>query len=391
MTAGAHVDTFVRDHLPPREEWPEFCSPCPSCSIPSGSTRRRVARRARRAGLGRAARDRHAAAPIDLRRAARRSEPHRERAGRRASGSSPATACCCAAFNNDVLAACWLAAVKAGCRRGDDDAALARQGAGRRGQRRAGDPCDLRSPLERRAAGTRCRRARRSPRSCSRTTNGRAGWRRSRAAAGDFRERRNGVRRRLHDRVHLRDDRPAEGDDALPSRRAGSLRHVSAVVVPPYTGRHLRRDAAAGVHLRSRRRALVPVACRRVDRAVGEAVTGGTPRCGRRAGRDGAVTAPTSYRAMAPAGRSQANFARCAPASRRARRCRWRRARVGERVGRADHRRDRLDRDAAYLHRRCGRRDPPGLRPASRYPATSRASSTTTARRCRRATSDGSR
>ena len=31
----AHVDTFARDHLPPRDQWPELqLRRCPSCSIP---------------------------------------------------------------------------------------------------------------------------------------------------------------------------------------------------------------------------------------------------------------------------------------------------------------------------------------------------------------------
>ena len=32
------VDTFARDNLPPREQWPEFRFDLPELHIPSGST-----------------------------------------------------------------------------------------------------------------------------------------------------------------------------------------------------------------------------------------------------------------------------------------------------------------------------------------------------------------
>ena len=35
MTASAHLDTFARDNLPPRAQWPDFRSTCRSCNIPS--------------------------------------------------------------------------------------------------------------------------------------------------------------------------------------------------------------------------------------------------------------------------------------------------------------------------------------------------------------------
>ena len=34
MTATAHVDTFARDHLPPREQWPEFLYTLPELEYP---------------------------------------------------------------------------------------------------------------------------------------------------------------------------------------------------------------------------------------------------------------------------------------------------------------------------------------------------------------------
>ena len=57
-------------------------------------------------------------------------------------------------------------------------------------------------------------------------------------------------------------------------------------------------------------------------------------------------------------------------------------ARRARRHRRADHRRDRLDRDAARVHLRGRRRHPARARPAGRYPATGPPCSTTTAARC---------
>ena len=34
MTASAHVDTFARDNLPPREQWPEFLFDLPELQYP---------------------------------------------------------------------------------------------------------------------------------------------------------------------------------------------------------------------------------------------------------------------------------------------------------------------------------------------------------------------
>ena len=34
MTRSAHLDTFARDHLPPREQWPEFLFERPELQFP---------------------------------------------------------------------------------------------------------------------------------------------------------------------------------------------------------------------------------------------------------------------------------------------------------------------------------------------------------------------
>ena len=35
MTETAHLDTFARDHLPPRDEWPEFLYDLPELQYPA--------------------------------------------------------------------------------------------------------------------------------------------------------------------------------------------------------------------------------------------------------------------------------------------------------------------------------------------------------------------
>ncbi|MBV8289028.1 MAG: hypothetical protein JOZ35_19110, partial [Hyphomicrobiales bacterium] len=34
MTASAHLDTFARDHLPPRAQWPDFLFELPELKYP---------------------------------------------------------------------------------------------------------------------------------------------------------------------------------------------------------------------------------------------------------------------------------------------------------------------------------------------------------------------
>ena len=37
MTYTAHVDTFARDNLPPREQWPEFLFALPGAAVPGAA------------------------------------------------------------------------------------------------------------------------------------------------------------------------------------------------------------------------------------------------------------------------------------------------------------------------------------------------------------------
>jgi hypothetical protein len=73
----------------------------------------------------------------------------------------------------------------------------------------------------------------------------------------------------------------AERHDALPSRRDRDVRLLPALVPEAGCRRRLRRHAAACVHVRPRRAALLSDALRRLDRAAREAHARGAARCDR--------------------------------------------------------------------------------------------------------------
>jgi 2-aminobenzoate-CoA ligase len=115
MTATAHVDTFARDRLPPREQWPEFLFTLPELQYPE---RLNCAAELLDAGVARG----FGARPAIV--AAERRLTYAElldEANRIANvlvgelGLVPGNRVLLRGFNNDVMAACWLAVVKAGC------------------------------------------------------------------------------------------------------------------------------------------------------------------------------------------------------------------------------------------------------------------------------------
>ena len=263
LTPSAHVDTFCRDNLPPPEQWPEFLFDLPECSTRTGSTARSscsttsiAAARARPAVPARA-RGR-AWTYGDLLAAA---EPDRARAGRRPRRRARATGCCCAGRttrgSSPAGSACSRPAavvvttmplLRAGELR--DDRTRSRKIDLALCDHRFLD--DLRAPRSRR----RCRWSRTAVRP---TTTWAALARR---AAGDVRRRRDRGRRRRAAGLHLRHDRPAQGDHALPPRRAGQRRHVLPPRAAADRGRRVHRHAAAGVHVRARRARGLPAARR---------------------------------------------------------------------------------------------------------------------------------
>ncbi|HEV3085776.1 MAG TPA: benzoate-CoA ligase family protein [Candidatus Elarobacter sp.] len=115
MTPTAHLDTFARDHLPPREEWPEFLFTLPELQYPE---RLNCAAELLDATVAKG----FGARPAIL-------TPQRRltydellaEANRVANvlrddlGLVPGNRVLLRGFNNDVMAVCWLAVVKAGC------------------------------------------------------------------------------------------------------------------------------------------------------------------------------------------------------------------------------------------------------------------------------------
>ena len=105
VTPSAHVDTFARDHLPPRDAWPEFLFDLPELQFPE---RLNCATELldRTCGEGRGDR-RCVSAPggpsLDLRRAAAPGRTASPTCWSRAAASCPATACCCA----PPTSRCW--------------------------------------------------------------------------------------------------------------------------------------------------------------------------------------------------------------------------------------------------------------------------------------------
>ncbi len=169
-------------------------------------------------------------------------------------------------------------------RRGRDHAAVARQGAwlsDRQGEDRAGA---LRHPSCRRDGEGEAGLARPE----ADRVLGRRPQRRPRgpdAAAGlrALQRLRHGGRRRLPDRLHVGDDRRAQGHHAFPSRHARGLRFLRQTRAARGAVGPLHRLAAARLHVRARRPCAVSDADRRVD------CFARTHHAGRYAGRDPAA------------------------------------------------------------------------------------------------------
>ncbi|BDE08118.1 2-aminobenzoate-CoA ligase [Vulcanimicrobium alpinum] len=111
---SAHVDTFARDHLPPREEWPEFLFTLPELQYPATLN---AAAELLDAMVARGFGERPAivAAERTLTYAQLLDEANRiAHVLRDDLGVIPGNRVLLRGFNNDVTAACWLGVVKAG-------------------------------------------------------------------------------------------------------------------------------------------------------------------------------------------------------------------------------------------------------------------------------------
>ncbi len=168
------------------------------------------------------------------------------------------------------------------------------------------------------------------------------------AGARLVRSGRHGGGRRGDHRLHQRHDRRAEGLRALPPGSAGVVRHVRARGSATRHDRRVQRHAAAGVHVRARGGGAVPAALRRLDGADGARQPA---RHAARARGDNALH--RADRLSLTAARGAPRFAAHLRVGGR--------AVAGGGLGRVvredrhpDRGRDRLDRDAAHLHRLAG-------------------------------------
>ncbi len=290
MSYTAHLDTFARDHLPPAESQPEFLFDLPELQFPERlNCATELLDRAVKEGRG----DRPCvSAPggpswtyAELQRQADR-------------------------IAHVLVKDCGLVHGQPGAAALDQQAdargLLVRGDEGRRHRRRHhADAARQGAEADRREGPGRFRALR--PEASRRSRDAAAGdagaaahrllrrplARRPRGADGAprraVRQRRHRGRRHLPARLHLRHHRPAEGDDALPSRRDGELRLLSEARAARRRERRLHRQPAARLHLRPGRADPVSDGRRRLDGAARE---GRAERAARGAGR------PSRHRAL---------------------------------------------------------------------------------------------
>ncbi|HEY0615542.1 MAG TPA: benzoate-CoA ligase family protein [Candidatus Elarobacter sp.] len=114
MIATAHADTFARDHLPPREQWPEFLFTLPELQYPE---RFNCAAELLDATVAKGLGARPAIVTPERRLTYDELLAEANRIAnvlRDELGVVPGNRVLLRGFNNDVMAACWLAVVKAG-------------------------------------------------------------------------------------------------------------------------------------------------------------------------------------------------------------------------------------------------------------------------------------
>ncbi|HEX3452544.1 MAG TPA: AMP-binding protein, partial [Solirubrobacteraceae bacterium] len=114
MTTSAHADTFARDNLPPREEWPEFLFTLPELQYPE---RLNCAAELLDATVAKGLGARPAIVTPQRRLTYDELLAEANRVAhvlRDDLGLVPGNRVLLRGFNNDVMATCWLAVVKAG-------------------------------------------------------------------------------------------------------------------------------------------------------------------------------------------------------------------------------------------------------------------------------------
>ena len=263
MSYSAHVDSFARDNLPPKEQWPAFLFTRPELQYPARlNACTRVSRPLDRGRPGRCALPRRPGRDPDLWRARPAGEPDRQRPHRQARARAGRPRAPARRQHADVGRGLLRGAEGRRRRRRDDaDAAGARDRLpARQGEDRARA---LRSSLvggagEGASAGARPRARRLLGRRRTGQPRGADGRRLAALRGG-----RDRGRRRLPHRLHLRHHRRAEGHDAFPPRPRRDLRRLLGPRAASRAVRPLHRLAAARLHLRPRRAGAVPDACRR--------------------------------------------------------------------------------------------------------------------------------
>ena len=264
MSYTAHLDTFARDNLPPRAQWPELRFDLPELQYP--------------------ARLNCAAELLD--KPVTRGHGHRvalrspdgectytqlfTQANRLANvlvremGLKPGNRVLLRGPNNPMMAACWFAVMKAG---GVCVATMPLLRA--KELTEIIDKAEVTHALCDKRLDEELKNAQESscPEGDPILVRRRAGFARRAGAqaAAVVHQRRHRGRRRRADRLHLGHHRQAEGHDALPPRRDRDVRLLPALVPRHAQGRHLLRHAAARLHLRPGRHAVLPDALRRLD------------------------------------------------------------------------------------------------------------------------------
>ena len=330
MAYTAHVDTFARDNLPPREQWPEFIFELPELQYPP---RLNCATVLLDAAVERGWGERTAImAPDGLRWTYADLLAHANRIARvlvEDCGLVPGNRVLLRAPNNPLHAACWFAVMKAGgIAVGTMPLLRAKELTDVITKAQVSHAlCDARLAEELDAARPNCPTL--DDGAAVRLRPAGRARRARRGEARDLRQRRHGGRGHRAHRVHVGDDRQAEGHDAFPSRRDRRVRLLSALDAPRLARRPVHRQPAARIHVRIGRTAALSAVDRRGD-AARRASGAGVPAAG-----DRRSTAPRfCSRRRRPIGRWRrrrriTTCRRCGSACRRARRCRRRRASCG--------------------------------------------------------------
>ena len=130
MADTAHVDTFARDNLPPRDQWPDFLFTRAGAALPGAAQLLHgIPRPLGRGGpRRRALPDQRRPRRLHLRAAAGAREPHLPTCSCTKLGFVPGNRVLLRSANNPMMVAAYLAVLKAGGVVGRDHAAAARQG-----------------------------------------------------------------------------------------------------------------------------------------------------------------------------------------------------------------------------------------------------------------------